>query len=146
MSIIPTAESTAMGFSDQQLVNPTNKPLPIPPAAAGEPKTPIKVEQRFENLKLHIRRLELYRKLLETKAEVSKSASSINVLCLEQDLSDYWKAVLETNNSFEELAQSIAQWQRQMNGSSREVYNFFSLNVPKKIQEHENDFEPKQNN
>lgn len=70
MSMILTAKSSAMGFSDQELANPTNGPLPIAPEFAKK-----QVELEIHNIEEEIRMLELYRKLLQTKSEILESAS-----------------------------------------------------------------------
>jgi hypothetical protein len=135
MSIISTAQSITMGFSDQQLANPTNEPLPMPPTSVGAPKFSMEVELMVRNIKLQIERLQLYRKLFQNQSEILKSASETEAKSLEQDLADYWKAVLETDKNFDMLNLSIGRWRREINGESREVYKTFSLNLPKKAEE-----------
>lgn len=133
ISIIPATKSIAMGFPDLQIVSTTNEPLQTAQASVQEAK--IKFEKQIEDIYLQTRILELYRKLLQTKIEVLKSATETKATSHTQDLDDFWQALVETNHSFEKLFESIRSWQREINGQNGEAHKFFSLNLANKVEE-----------
>lgn len=142
MSIISVAQSRAMGFSDEQLANPTNEKFSNPPApAAADNKltSAREFELVTQNLKLRIEQLNLRRQLLQELSATLKlsvvSPSDPRVESYKQELAAYWNAFLATHKTLDNLSSSVSRWHRELDGEHRNAYTAFSLILPKDPQE-----------